>query len=179
MSHELFDNLDDPRAPSSGNVDRSTRRQNAAPFPTLCTVMFGVEIGFAVLRGVILAFTLLMLKAIQQQLPNDPMAATYKPEMAMNGLLFAFGLLANVSLIFRQRWAVALGWVVALASVGSLGVAVWQASIMFAQTNDQATRAGMMFGLVFILTLRLCLLALYASARTQFSSWWRNRDEGL
>jgi hypothetical protein len=83
------------------------------------------------------------------------------------GTGFALGLTAiaaDILLLCRKRLGVTLGWIALGLVALSVLVGLWQATVQFRHTADQAMRAGLIVGAVIAIVIRIGLAGLYAFA---------------
>jgi hypothetical protein len=140
--------------------------------PVFSQVMFVVSLLFSLLR--IPAALLSAYAVFAVNLNNAPMQLTGPYELATSAGIVLFGLAANILLLMRKDIGIPLAWCLVAFVVMSLGVAVWQLSLMM-QTAPEGSpeRVGMMVGAGFVMMVRLALLALYIAAVVTFARWKR------
>ncbi|MBI4617190.1 MAG: hypothetical protein HY720_26490 [Planctomycetes bacterium] len=150
------------------------RAPDAAALPTFCKVMFILDLVFAGLRVFIVGFGVYGYSVMKK---DDPMAGTAIAELVSGAALAFFGLSANAFLLARQAWAQALGWFDVLASFASLGIGVWQGTIMLEQFRSGSPEySGGLIGIAFVAILRLVLVGLYVAALVKFAGWAKRRS---
>lgn len=90
-----------------------------------------------------------------------------------------FGFVADVAILLRQRWGLIVGWFAAAATLASIAVGIWQATLLqVPQGADAAAfRAGATIGIAFTTLVRLGLLAAYVGALLSFSAWFERHTQ--
>lgn len=154
------------------------RRSAPAPLPTLCTVVFILDIVFDCFRGLAGLLGIVGLAALRQQ-GNDALARTGVFEVGASFLVAFFGIVAALCLLMKQRWALTLGYVVAVLTLGAIGIAAWQLVLMINAPGNHPPgfQAGIALGGGFSILVRVALLGLYLFALAQFSKWADENSE--
>ena len=146
-------------------------------FPVFAKVMFIVDLAVSGLRAPVV-----LLSAIgYQQLvkAQDPLVHTVLAEIVFGAILVLLGVTTNVLLLLRKPWAVVLGYLLLLATCGSLVVGFWQLSFRWGEVPPGSPeRIGFVIGAGFTICVRLGLAAVYFAALRQFATWAKSREEG-
>jgi hypothetical protein len=151
----------------------SSLNRPSSEYPVFCRTMFIIDLVLCGLRGILVVFSLVGYSTMGA---NEPLMATAIYEILTGVVIAGVGLLANILLLCRQGWAVVLGYVTSLATVASVGVGLWQLSLMAPQAGgDPAQQAGFMAGAGCSLVFRLILIVLYVAALVRFSMWERRQ----
>jgi hypothetical protein len=145
-----------------------------ARLPTFAKTMFIIDLVFCGLRALMVPFSVIGYTTFTQN--HDPLLPTAVPEVLASSMMVIFGISTNVVGLLHKPWTVWLGSVSSLATLGSLGVAVWQGSIqMAAFAPGTPQRIGGYIGLGVVLLIRIGILALYVAALVQFAQWVNRR----
>jgi hypothetical protein len=133
-----------------------------------------VDLVFSVLRMPLVGMGILGLMAAG----SVPLIAqTGAFEVGTGVVIVLFGILANIALLYKQRWGLMLAWVKVVAGLGSVAVGWWQLSLMLGQFPEGSPqRVGAIIGGGFVGVLRIGLLGLYAAALVAFAKWSAQRS---
>lgn len=140
--------------------------------PTLCLVVFVLELVFSGLRGCVLPLSMLGAAVVQA---DDPLAPTIVFEIATGVGMVVLGLATGVGGLLKQGWAATAGWIKTPFTLASIGVGLWQSMLTSAQDVPPEVRAGMLVGAMFALGVRVGLLGLFVAGLLQYGHWWRAR----
>ena len=175
----------DDEADEDADLDmRPRRKKNGSDnLPVFCTVVFIIDLVFMALRALMVLGGVAGLMFLRNN-PNTPPALLTSAvfEIAFGAGMALFGLLGSGAMLAKQRWGLIPAALKILANLGSLGVAVWQLTmidqIVAAPPNmDPATmRTAQMAGAAFSLLVRLGFLGLYVAAVVTFMRWSEQRD---
>lgn len=144
----------------------------ASRLPGYAKAMAIVDLVFCILRTISLLFSVAGYFVLARQ--QNPLVETAVAEIATGLCIAAFGIPANILILLRKPTGLWLAMVAVAGTIGSMGVAVWQASLQadqFAPGTPQ--RVGYFIGVAFISLLRLGLLGLYIGGLVQFANWSR------
>ena len=147
-----------------------------AKLPTFCLVMFILGLVFAVLRVPLVIMGAFTWFALQPNAENQALFTSVPFEVLTGAAISLFGIPGNIGMLLKQRWGVVLGFLTVAASLASLGVALWQLSLMFQVTDDPAERAGFVGGAAVTLLIRITIIGLYALAILKLSQWLRSQQ---
>ncbi|MBT4864978.1 MAG: hypothetical protein HON53_07670 [Planctomycetaceae bacterium] len=142
--------------------------------PVFCMVVFIIDLVFCVLR---IGFVALGL--INYQNLEGPLLESAMFELITGAAIVLFGIAGNGLMLAKQAWAVALGWLNLGATLGSIGVGIWQASIFLdemAQNGGEAERIGGYIGAGFSILVRVGIIFTYLFALLKYSSWSARRE---
>jgi hypothetical protein len=137
-------------------------------------IVFIIDLIFCVLR---IGFVVLGLIGYQNL--DGPLLDSAPYELITGAAIVLFGISGNGLMLAKQTWAVALGWLALAATLGSIGVGIWQASIMldfFAQNGNEAERIGGYIGAGFSILVRVEIIFTYLFALLKYSSWSARRE---
>lgn len=145
--------------------------------PGFPKTMFIIDLVFCTLRIFMVLLGLVGYLAIKQQQPNSPLLTTMPLELLAGTAIFLTGIPASTGMLMRQSWGVILAALCALATVASLGIAIWQVVLMadIQAPPGSPQRIGMFIGGGVTGIIRLGLLAAYGAAVAQFANWLRSR----
>lgn len=166
---------DSPQYSSAGpSYEPIAPGRNASSLPVFCLVMFILDLAFSLLRVPIVALTLIALTAGD----TTPLVVQTGLFEAITGIaMVAFGLTANVALLFKQRWGLMLGWAKVAAALSSVAVGWWQMAIVMGEfAEGSPERIGGFIGGGIAAVFRLGLLALYGGALVTFAKWSARRS---
>lgn len=145
-------------------------RPGSGGFPVFAKTMFIIDLVLCVLRVPMLLLSFIGYAALQRE--NNPLLITVAVEVLTALGMVVFGVPASIAALLRKPWAVWLGWLAVAATLGSLGVGVWQGTIKMAEfAPGTPQRIGGYVGLGIALVFRFGLVCLYAGALVQFSRW--------
>jgi hypothetical protein len=164
-----------PYAPSYPGYASAMRPNDS--MPTFCLTMFIISLCLCLLRIPVVIFGVfgwMGLEATGQA--NQPIALTVPFEVLSGAAIVVLGISANVGLLLKQRWGVSLGYLTVVACFISMALALWQLSILFQATTDDAQRVGFVVGAVLTLIIRLTIVGLWLSAVLKFSRWLDTRS---
>ena len=134
----------------------------AAPkFPVFATVMASVDLGFCLIRVLIVLLGIVGLIMTKE---GDPAYATGGLEIITGIGIVLFGIPANVLLLLRKPSGLPLGYLNLLFTGASMLVGLLQGNALFGKASDGAQAAGIVVGLGLVLVIRLALLLCYGVA---------------
>jgi hypothetical protein len=82
-----------------------------------------------------------------------------------------FGVPGNILLLCRKRWAVGVCYLATLFALGSVGVGLWQLTLMLESVPpDAAERVPMMVGGAIMAFIRVAILLMYIWALVMVTS---------
>lgn len=176
----------DDEADDDADLDMRPRRpkkKGSDSLPVLCVVVFIMDLVFMALRALMVLGGVAGFMFLRNN-PNTPSALLTSAvfEIAFGAGMALFGIIGSGAMLARQRWGMIPAALKIMANLGSVGVAVWQLSMIDqiapAPPNmDPATfRTAQMAGAAFALIVRLGLLGLYAAAVVAFMRWSEERD---
>ena len=145
----------------------------ASRLPIFCIVMFAIDLVFCFIRMLLVGAGIVGLLAAG----GDPMVVeTGLLEVATGAGMVLFGIPADIAMLVKQKWALVLAWVKVVATLGSVGVGLWQMSFILDQLPPgSAERIGGMIVGGIVTVIRLGLLALYVTALVMFAKWTGQR----
>jgi hypothetical protein len=152
--------------------------------PGFCKTIFIISLILTCLRIPILLLSIVGHSMISQgMVPQQPgmtvdVSQTAAFELSASAFIVIFGLLANSLLLAKNPTGIAMGWMLVMSVVGSMGVAIWQTIHVVGQMDTGTPEsagfvAGMIGGVAVTLIVRLVLLGLYVAALLLFTGWLR------
>ena len=95
-------------------------------FPGFAKFMFIFDLVVDGLRALLVPLSVVGYQQLAKA--QNPLAPTAVAEIAFGTILVVLGVTTNVFLLLRKPWAVVLGYLLLLATCGSLLVSLWQLS---------------------------------------------------
>jgi hypothetical protein len=104
---------------------------------------------------------------------GNSLTASVFLEIATGAGIVIFGLLGDLLLLLKQRWALVLAAMALLFTLASTGVGIWQLSEMYQPMagNDAARQVGFVIGGLFTLMVRIGIAVAYGVALWMYSKW--------
>jgi len=145
---------------------------NAPPrLPTFCLVMFILGLIFACIRVPLVLAGVVTWFAVPPG-PGEAALYTSVPFEVLSGAGIAlFGIPGNIGMLMKRGWGAVLGLLSIASSLLSLGVAVWQLTLMFPSSNNPAEQAGFIGGAAITMIIRVTIIGLYGLAILKFQQW--------
>ena len=145
----------------------------ASRLPIFCIVMFAIDLVFCFIRLLLVGVGIVGLQAAG----GDPMVAqTGLLEIATGAGMVVFGIPADIAMLLKQKWGLILAWVKVVATLGSVGVGLWQLSFILDQfPPGSPQRIGGMVGGGIAVAIRLGLIAFYVAVLVRFAKWSQQR----
>lgn len=161
-----------PQAGEFRPAPSETRR-----FPLFAKIVFIVDLAVCGLRVPVLLLSVIGYQQLVKA--QDPLVLTVVAEIVFGAILILLGVTTNALLLLRKSWAVVLGYLLLLATCGSLAVGFWQLSFRWGDfPPGSPERIGFVIGAGFTTCVRLGLMGIYIAALWQFASWSKSREEG-
>ncbi len=164
-------------APQISTGNKLRRPSSKSGLPTFCLVMFIVSLVFCVLRLMMVVLGFIGWSALTQANPNDPLLATVLFEIGAGAAMAFFGIVGNSLLLAKKPIGVVFGWGLVAATLVSIGVGVWQLSIMAeAYPDGSPERVGAYIGGGVMVLIRLTILILFGVALMRFGRWAKENN---
>jgi hypothetical protein len=141
----------------------------APKYPVFATVMASVDLGFCLIRVLLV---LLGIVGLIMMKTEDPLYQTGGLELVTGVGIVLFGIPANILLLLRKPAGVPLGYLNILFTGLSMLVGIFQGNALFGKAGDGAEAAGMVVGLGVVLVIRLTLLIVYGAALSQAKKYF-------
>ena len=164
-----------PYAASSGMLGNVG--QPAKPgLPLFAMIMFITSLFFSLLRVLLVMLGFAGYVAMKNMDPPPPELASVPAEIGTGIAIAFFGIFGNGLLLAKQKLGLFLGYLLVLAVIGSILTGFWQASgIMSKYDPGSPEFIGAIVGLVFVVGIRIAILAAYVAALIQFKKWHDKR----
>jgi len=132
-------------------------------FPLYSRIFFILSLVFSVLRLLLVALSFVGWAAMEGQ--DAPLERTVIFEILTGAGMAVFGLVGNIMMLCRKVVGTVFGWLLVAFALGSLGVGVWQGSIIFSQFEPGSPQfIGGIIGMGGVLVVRLGLIVAYSFA---------------
>jgi hypothetical protein len=144
--------------------------------PLFSKVMIIIDLVFCILRGPLLLLGLLGAVMLKKQ-GNSEILGTVVFEIGSGAGIFIFGLAANIMMLLKKKIGVWFAAVNILATVISIGVGIWQASINVSNmTSGSVELVGGIIGGIIAVLIRIAIFVLYCYAVFTFQRWCTQRE---
>jgi hypothetical protein len=171
----MFDNSSPPINPYDAPEPLEMQAPGATRMPTLCLVVAIVDLVFCSFRVLFVGAGLTAVLKIGGRVPPQFEGTAWFEVVTGIGII-AFGFPAAIGMLSKRSWATPLAYMAAVATLGSLFVAVWQGLLQFGEYPPGSTEAfGFIIGIVFSVGIRLGILALYLVGVLAFRNWIQRR----
>jgi len=142
--------------------------QPALPeFPIYSRIFFILSLIFSTLRLLLVALS--FVGWAQMKGEDNPLEKTVVFEILTGAGMAVCGLIGNPLMLFRKTIGTIFGWLLVAFSVGSIGVGIWQGSMIFSQFEPGSPQfVGALIGMGGVLIFRLALIVAYAFAIVWF-----------
>jgi hypothetical protein len=138
--------------------------------------MAGIDLFFCALRAFLVLSALTAVVGAAAELGNIQQTAWF--EIGAGIGICAFGIIAAIGILMGAAWAVPVGWITVACTLASLGIGIWQLTLMMEVMPEGSVERGpFIVGAVGMTFIRLSLLAAYGYALVKFAAWVRERDE--
>lgn len=143
------------------------------PLPTYCFVMAIIDLVLLGLRSILVVAGIVGIFVA----PEDQMVLQTGMFEVGSGLIMVLaGLTANIGMLMKKSWAVPFGYIKTFAALTSIGVAVWQLSMVAPNFPVGSPEfIGFMIGVAISLGIRGGLIIAYFVALVKFASWARTK----
>jgi hypothetical protein len=170
-------------APTTTGMTRLPLRTGL--FPTICTVMFILDLIFCALHVPLAFVNLAQMDDLKSFLPPGHRWFTaVKVDVGLRLAIAATGVLGAALLLAKNRLGLIFGGLAVALAAAFIIFTIWVAFDVVNELPDnghpeaQAIKSGVKAGAFIGVLLRIVLNTLYVVALVKFAGWWNQRQRG-